>query len=226
VASFGAGEWPFSVAGFVRILDAQRFRSVNRAMSTASILRACLLLLSLAATSPAHAATSASVATTPATDLSGIDGFAFQVGRWRVHHRVLRLQPDGRQQWLEYNGTSSNRAIMGGLVNIEDNLFHTPDGDRRGVAIRSYDRSNGTWAIWWIDERYPHGAMDPPVVGRFVDGVGTFYSDGPVNGRPVRTRFLWSQITPTSARWEQALSYDAGKTWQVNWIMRFQRVAE
>ena len=226
MASFGAGEWPFPAACFVRIVDASDSSLVSRAMSTASILRACLLLASLAATSPVHATASDGAAAAPATDLSGVDDFAFEVGRWRVHHHVLKLQPDGRQQWLEYDGTSSNHEIMGGLVNIEDNLFHTPDGDRGGVAIRSYDSSNGSWAIWWIDGRYPHGAMDPPVVGRFVDGVGTFHSDGTVNGRPARTRFTWSEITPTSARWEQALSYDSGGTWQVNWIMTFQRVPE
>jgi homoserine acetyltransferase len=40
---------------------------------------------------------------------------------------------------------------------------------------------------------------------------------------PTRTRFIWSQITGTSARWEQAYSLDAGKAWQTNWIMEFKR---
>jgi hypothetical protein len=39
----------------------------------------------------------------------------------------------------------------------------------------------------------------------------------------VRTRYTWSQITPKSARWEQAFSYDAGKTWDTNWVMEFRR---
>ena len=58
---------------------------------------------------------------------------------------------------------------------------------------------------------------------RFENGVGTFYSDSTTNGKTVRTRFTWSQITPTSARWEQATSDDAGKTWDTNWIMEFRR---
>ncbi len=41
----------------------------------------------------------------------------------------------------------------------------------------------------------------------------------------VRLRVTWSQITPTSARWEQALSGDGGKTWETNWITDFQRVS-
>ena len=89
-------------------------------MSTASILRACLLLASLAATNPVHASASDGAAATPAADLSGVDGFAFEVGRWRVHHRVLKLQPDGKQQWLAYDGTSSNHEIMRQTAYIRD----------------------------------------------------------------------------------------------------------
>jgi hypothetical protein len=35
----------------------------------------------------------------------------------------------------------------------------------------------------------------------------------------------WSQITPKSARWEQAFSYEAGKTWDTNWVMEFRRTS-
>ena len=102
-------------------------------------------------------------------------------------------------------------------------MFYKPDGVSRGVALRAFDPASGEWAIWWIDGRNPLGAIDPPVRGRFVNGVGTFYSDGELAGRPVRTRFIWSHITPTSAQWEQAYSYDAGQTWDTNWIMSFTR---
>lgn len=192
-------------------------------MRSASALSSLLILIALVVVGPVDAAPPNTANATPAQDLSGVNGFAFEIGHWRVHHRVLK-KPDGAQQWVEFEGTSSDQPIMGGLINVEDNVFHTAEGTRRGVAVRSYDRSNGTWAIWWIDERFPHAALDPPVVGRFVDGVGTFYSDGTLDGKPMRTRFVWSRITPTSARWEQAYSYDAGKTWQVNWIMTFERM--
>jgi hypothetical protein len=85
------------------------------------------------------------------------------------------------------------------------------------------DLKSGQWAIWWLDGRNPFGDLDPPVKGRFENGVGTFYSDGAIDGKPVRTRFLWSRITPTSAHWEQAYSYDAGKSWDTNWVMEFRR---
>jgi hypothetical protein len=154
-----------------------------------------------------------------ADDLSGARDFDFEFGDWKVHHRIKRANGE----WYEMEGTSNTRPILNGLGNVEDNLFHRPGGDTRGVAIRAYDPATAQWAIWWIDSRAPHGALDPPVKGRFEKGVGTFYSDGEIDGKPVRTRFTWFRITPKSARWEQAFSYDTGKTWDTNWIMEFVR---
>ena len=73
------------------------------------------------------------------------------------------------------------------------------------------------------DGRTPHNELDPPVQDRFEKGVGTFYGKMTANGKPMRVRFLWSEITGTSARWEQAYSPDAGKTWETNWTMEFRR---
>ena len=154
-----------------------------------------------------------------ADDLSGAHDFDFEFGNWDVHHRVKRASGE----WFEFDGTANDRPLLAGLGNVEDNLFHRAEGDTRGVALRAYDPATATWAIWWVDSRAPHSALDPPVKGRFEKGVGNFYSDGEMNGKPVRTRFTWSQITLSSARWEQAFSYDAGKTWETNWVMEFRR---
>jgi len=154
----------------------------------------------------------------------GARDFDFEVGSWWVHHRTLKKHPDGGQEWVEFEGKSSNHQIMGGLTNIEDNEFFVDGGVRRGVAIRSYDPKTEQWAIWWLDSRYPLGPLEPPVVGRFENGTGKFYSDDVVNEQKVRTRYVWGEITPTTARWEQATSKDSGNTWETNWIMQFERV--
>ena len=57
------------------------------------------------------------------------------------------------------------------------------------------------------------------------NGVGTFETDDTLRGKPIRVRFTWSKITPTSAHWEQAFSPDGGKTWEMNWTMEFERVS-
>ncbi len=79
------------------------------------------------------------------------------------------------------------------------------------------------WAIYWVDSRT--GVLQPPVFGSFEGGIGTFYGDDEHEGTPVRVRYLWSKITPSSARWEQAFSVDNGQTWETNWVMEFTRKA-
>lgn len=147
-------------------------------------------------------------------------GFDFEFGEWRVHHRVKR--PDG--SWVEFDGTSTTRPVLGGAGNVEDHEFRRPTGVTRGLALRSYDPASKAWAIWWVDSRAPHGKMDPPMIGRFRGGVGTFFSDAEIDGKPARVRFIWSHITATSARWEQATSTDGGATWAPNWIMELVRL--
>jgi hypothetical protein len=151
----------------------------------------------------------------------GMHDFDFEFGEWRVHHRVKR--PDN-QPWLEFDGTCTTRSLMDGAANVEEHRFTKPNGVTYGVAIRLFDAKTHQWAIWWVDSRYPLNPLDPPVVGRFENGVGTFYSDSTLDGKPTRIRLIWSQITPTSAHWEQAYSSDAGKTWETNWIMDLQRI--
>ncbi|MGH8189369.1 MAG: DUF1579 domain-containing protein [Steroidobacteraceae bacterium] len=153
-------------------------------------------------------------------DLSGKHGFDFEVGAWRVHHR--RIQADTKQ-WVEFDGTLNHRLILDGSANLEEHLLNAPSGQYRAAALRSYDAKKDEWSIWWLDSRYPARPLDPAVKGRFENGVGKFYSDYEVDGKPVRGRFIWSHITPTSARWEQAASSDGGKTWQTNWIMELRR---
>ena len=128
-----------------------------------------------------------------------------------------------RREWLDADGTASHRELMAGRANLEEYTINAPGGTYRAMALRSYDPKTKRWAIWWIDVHDPLGALDPPVKGDFDNGVGTFFSDGTITGNPARTRFVWSHITPTSARWEQDYSFDAGKTWETNWSITFAR---
>jgi hypothetical protein len=147
--------------------------------------------------------------------------FDFEIGEWRVHHRIMQANHD----WLEIDGTSVNRPMMNGAANLEENVFNRSGKVTHAIALRSYDRKAREWSIWWLDGRYPSGPLEPPTKGRFADGVGTFYGQDMVDGKPVRVRFTWSDIAATSAHWQQGYSYDGGKTWETNWTAEFQRVA-
>ena len=176
-------------------------------------LRLSLLAALLVVASMARAADTAA-------DRNGAHGFDFEFGDWRVHHRIKR--PTG--EWYEFDGTCNTRALMSGAANVEEHTFARPTGTTYGVAVRAYDAEKDHWSIWWVDSRYM-SLMGEPAIGRFENGVGNFYSDGDINGKPVRTRYTWSRITADGAQWEQAFSYDAGKTWDTNWIMTFKRAA-
>ncbi len=148
--------------------------------------------------------------------------FDFEIGHWRVKHRRLKERLCGCQDWEEFGGTSHMAPILGGEGNVEDNVIDLPGGTIRAVALRSFDQSSGTWAIWWLTSAAPR-QLDVPVIGRFADGVGAFTADDVLRGRPVRVRFLWLQTDTPSPRWEQAFSADGGATWETNWTMAFER---
>lgn len=155
--------------------------------------------------------------------VDGRSGFDFLVGHWTVRHRRLKERLAGCTEWEEFRGTCSLRPLLNGQANIDDNVLELPSGTYRAASIRAYDPATDRWSIWWLDSRHPHD-LGTPVVGAFKDGTGTFLADDTLNGQPVRVRFLWTDITPSSARWQQAFSQDGGATWETNWIMEFQRV--
>jgi hypothetical protein len=155
----------------------------------------------------------------PAT--TGIGDFGFLTGSWTIEHRRLRRRLVGETEWVTFYGTCEAWEMMGGAANADDNVLDDPNGPYRAATVRRFDPETRLWSIWWWDARFSR--IEPPVQGRFENGVGTFLADDELDGRPIKVRFLWSQITPTSARWEQAFSPDAGATWETNWVMRFQR---
>ena len=148
--------------------------------------------------------------------------FDFLVGRWLVRHRRLTSRLTGCTTWDEFAGTCTAHPLLGGLANVDDNVLELPSGRYRAATLRAYDPAQARWSIWWLDGRTP-GHLDPPVVGGFVDGVGTFYADDTLAGRPIRVRFSWTVTDPTAPRWAQAFSADGGATWETNWHMDFVR---
>ena len=154
--------------------------------------------------------------------MSGAQDFDFLHGDWKVAHRRLKRRLLGDTDWQEFAGTCHARPILGGLGNFDENVLDLPAGRYEACTMRLF--KDGVWSIYWIDGRDPT-LTPPPMQGAFKDGVGSFFADETFEGRPVKVRFLWREITARSATWEQAMSADGGATWETNWVMRFARRA-
>jgi len=57
-------------------------------------------------------------------------------------------------------------------------------------------------------------------------GAASFSDQETDNSRAIFVRFVISDITSNSCRFEQAFSDDGGKTWEINWIATDTRVNE
>jgi hypothetical protein len=150
--------------------------------------------------------------------------FDFLIGRWHIHHRRLRERLKGSTSWEEFDSVSVARKILGGLGNIDETSMERASGILLGMTLRFFDPKSQQWSIYWADSA--NGFQLPPMIGGFKEGRGEFYAQEPFEGKHVFSRFIWSAITPTSCRWEQAFSADGGKTWETNWTMEFTRIHE
>jgi hypothetical protein len=148
--------------------------------------------------------------------------FDFLTGSWSLTNRRLTKLLVGADTWDEFPATARCTPYFEGAANAEEMVC--PAKGFRGLTVRLFDPAREEWSIYWVNSR--DGLLTPPVVGRFTDGVGTFYGDDAHEGTPVRVRYTWSDITPTSARWEQAFSVDGERTWETNWTIDLTRVPQ
>ena len=148
-----------------------------------------------------------------------MNDFDFFVGTWDIHNRMREDFLDESSEWKEFPGVSHATRHFDGRANFDEIDF--PTEGFSGLTLRLYDPEREEWSLYWASGRT--GQLFPPVVGRFRDGRGEFYGDDTYHDRPIRARFIWSEITERSARWEQAFSTDGGTTWLTNWIMLSSR---
>jgi hypothetical protein len=149
----------------------------------------------------------------------GMNDFDFFIGSWTVVNRRLTTLFAGSDDWVTFPGTSTSQSIFGGGGNIDEIVF--PTLGSRGFTLRLFDVEREQWSLYWSSSRT--GRMSPPVVGRFAGGRGDFYGDDTHEEKPIKAHYIWSGITPVSARWEQEFSADGGRTWESNWVMEFTR---
>lgn len=188
--------------------------------------RTCMLLFALAAASgptPGFAQANAGTATDPAQAAGGdpARAFDFEFGEWTAHISRLTEPLTGSSTWVDYTGTSVVRRVWDGRANLGELQVAGPAGRIEGLSMRLYNPETREWYISWANSR--NGQLGPPMVGGFRDGIGEFYNQEMFNGRAVFVRFIFSEIAANSFRLEQAFSSDGGRSWEPNWIARFER---
>jgi hypothetical protein len=148
------------------------------------------------------------------------NNFDWFVGTWTSKQRRLRDVLIGSEDWYEFPGDHRSWSVLNGAGNFDEAMF--PTQGFGGVTLRLYDTSRDDWSLYWASSKT--GLSLPPVVGRFGDdGRGVFTGDDVYDGKPITVRYVWSEITETTARWEQSFSTDDGAAWETNWIAEFVR---
>jgi hypothetical protein len=148
--------------------------------------------------------------------------FDSQIGNWRTTLKRLKDPLSASQTWLDYQGTSTVRAVMDGRANLVELRVAGAAGRIDGISLRLYDPTQGQWSLNYAN--LADGSIGIPSVGKFTGGRGEFYSNEKFRGRDVKVRFVIQPQGADVIHFEQAFSIDDGRTWEVNWIATDTRV--
>lgn len=158
------------------------------------------------------------------TERDGQHDFDFEIGTWKTRLRRLLNPLTGSTTWVEYEGTTVVRKVWNGRANLVELAADGPAGHFEGLSLRLYNPKSRQWSLNFAS--ISGGVMTQPTIGEFKNGRGEFFSQETLNGRAILVRFVISDITPNSCRFEQAFSDDGGKTWEVNWVATDTRVKD
>jgi hypothetical protein len=158
----------------------------------------------------------------PGETRDGQHDFDFNIGTWKTHISRLQNPLTGSTAWVEYEGISVVREILGGRASMFELTADGPAGHLEGVGLRLYNPQSHQWSLNWANGKT--GILGVPTIGEFKDGRGVFVDQESFNDRVILVRNSFMDITPNSARFEQTFSDDGGKTWETNWVMTFARL--
>jgi len=145
--------------------------------------------------------------------------FDFWIGEWDVVN--LGLEPD--RSWAE-TGRASARVVpvLRGCAIVEHWRGTAWGRKTIGFSVRAWDPAEQAWVLIlnWPDQGRPSfGELE----GTFRHGRGELFFEGrDPEGNPQHHRYSFSDITPSSLRWDAASSSD-GASWLTTWIMEFTR---
>jgi len=148
--------------------------------------------------------------------------FDFEFGTWNIAARRLVHPLTGSHTWSASTGrTHIVEPVWGGAASIAQLEDDRATPWFLGLMLRLYHPKSHEWSITWAASS--DGTMDPPLIGRFANGRGTFFAQEPFDGKTIFVRVVYADITRRSFRTELAFSADGGRTWETNLIQTFTR---
>jgi hypothetical protein len=159
----------------------------------------------------------------PATTRDGQHDFDFNFGTWRTHITRVQQPLSSAPTSIKLEGTVTVRKVWDGRAQLEEIEADGPNGHWEGMTLFLYSPSAHQWSQTFANSRM--GALTVPLIGEFKDGRGELYSHESIDGRTVFTRAIWSDITPNSHHFEEAISDDGGRTWHTAFSATLERVA-
>ena len=161
-----------------------------------------------------------------ASATSSPNDFDFLVGKWKMHNRRLNKRLEGNNEWTEFDSYDENSKILSDTADADTySTTEMPgmEGKRfEGLTLRLFNPKTRLWSLYWVASNV--GALDPPVVGSFENGVGHFFARDTFKGKPIIMMFRWDARNKDRPVWSQALSPDNGKTWEWNWYNVSERI--
>ncbi len=142
--------------------------------------------------------------------------FDFEIGEWNTHVKRLQRPLSGSTTWVEYDGTTNVRGVLGTRANLAELVIAGPSGKIEGAALRLYHPETRQWSIHYFSAG--DGSLTAPLFGEFRDGRGVFSGQDTFGGRAVLVRFIIIKESADRYRFEQSFSDDGGEHWELNWV--------
>jgi len=158
----------------------------------------------------------------PAAPHDGQHDFDFHVGKWKSEISRLQHPFTGSTTWIKCQGSLVARKVWDGRAQMEELEADCPDRHIEDMLVFLYRPDTHQWSL--NAAAAGDGEISRPMYGEFKDGRGEFYDQETYKGRAILVRQVWTDITPTTHRFEQAFSDDGGKTWEVNFKASLTKV--
>jgi hypothetical protein len=104
------------------------------------------------------------------------------------NHR-LKKRLAGSNEWADFITCDEASPLPGGIGNI-DYWKASYWKDFVGVTFRTYDPKTSLWRLYWVDNTFSEGVIQPPVLGKFDGNLGIFEGRDTFNGRQTHSRPL------------------------------------